>query len=95
MSTPSLTSLISRRVAPQEQGSVLGGVQAFNSLMMVLGPLFAGIIFDQIGPVAPYVSGTLLVAAAGIVITSAVRSQLTAPTEPARAPLEAGQPIAH
>ncbi len=95
MSTPSLTSLISRRVAPQEQGSVLGGVQAFNSLMMVLGPLFAGIIFDQIGPVAPYVSGTLLVAAAGIVITSAVRSQLTAPTEPARVPLEAGQPIAH
>ncbi|MEI6777091.1 MAG: MFS transporter [Chloroflexales bacterium] len=95
MSTPSLTSLISRRVAPQEQGSVLGGVQAFNSLMMVLGPLFAGIIFDQIGPVAPYVSGTLLVAAAGIVITSAVRSQLIAPIEPVRAPLEVGQPIAH
>ena len=97
MSTPSLTSLISRRVPPQEQGSVLGGVQAFNSLMMVLGPLFAGVIFDQIGPVAPYVSGTLLVAAAGIVITRAVRPQLTdaAPLEPARATLETGQSMAH
>jgi MFS family permease len=75
MATPSLTSLISRRVAPHEQGGVLGGVQAFNSLMMVAGPLFAGLIFDQIGPAAPYISGALLIAAAGAVIAVAVRSQ--------------------
>jgi MFS family permease len=87
MATPSLTSLISRRVAPNEQGSVLGGVQAFNSLMMVAGPLFAGVIFDLIGPAAPYLSGALLIAAAGLVITNAVRPQLggAAPLEPARA----------
>ncbi|MBX0326728.1 MFS transporter [Oscillochloris sp. ZM17-4] len=99
MATPSLTSLISRRVAPQEQGGVLGGVQAFNSLMMVAGPLFAGLIFDLIGPAAPYFSGALLVAAAGLVISAAVRPELTgaAPLEPARAgvSIEAEQHLAH
>jgi MFS family permease len=97
MATPSLTSLISRRVAPHEQGSVLGGVQAFNSLMMVAGPLFAGVIFDLIGPAAPYFSGALLIAAAGVVITSAVRSQLggAVSLEPARTALESEQHLVH
>jgi len=96
MATPSLTSLISRRVAPQEQGSVLGGVQAFNSLMMVAGPLFAGVVFDLIGPAAPYVSGALLISAAGVVITNAVRPQLAGPMQPALpVALEVEQNLAH
>ncbi|EFO79314.1 major facilitator superfamily MFS_1 [Oscillochloris trichoides DG-6] len=95
MATPSITSMISRSVAPEAQGSILGGVQSFNSLMMVAGPLFAGTIFDLIGPAAPYVSGALIVSAAGAVITNAVRSQLAAPPQPAPlAPaLEAEQPV--
>ncbi|NNJ09277.1 MFS transporter [Chloroflexales bacterium ZM16-3] len=99
MATPSLTSLISRRVAPQEQGSTLGGVQAFNSLMMVAGPLFAGLIFDLIGPAAPYFSGAMLIAAAGLVISAAVRPELggAAPLEPARTgvSMDAEQHMAH
>jgi MFS transporter, DHA1 family, tetracycline resistance protein len=98
MATPSITSLISRRVAPEQQGMVLGGVQAFNSLTMVAGPLFAGTIFDLIGPAAPYVSGALLVSAAGAVITNAVRSQLAAPMPAAPLPgaaLEVEQNLAH
>lgn len=66
--TPSLTSLISRRVSPQAQGSVLGGVQSLNSLMMVVGPLFAGAVFDLLGPAAPYIAGMILVAAAAGVL---------------------------
>ena len=97
IATPSITSLISRRVAPQEQGSVLGGVQAFNSLMMVAGPLFAGVIFDLIGPAAPYFSGSLLIAAAGIVITRALCPQLggATPLEPARTAVEADPHLVH
>jgi len=97
MATPSLTSLISRRGAPQEQGSTLGGVQAFNSLMMVGGPLFAGVIFDLVGPAAPYFSGAVLIAAAGLLITAAVRPELAgaAPLEPARAGIEAERHMAH
>lgn len=94
MATPAISSLISRSVSPQEQGSVLGGVQAFNSLMMVVGPLFAGMLFDLIDPVAPYFSGALLVAVAGLVITNAVRPLLDgrtsfAPSAPQPAPTTA------
>jgi MFS family permease len=89
MATPSLTSLISRRVAPDEQGSVLGGVQAFNSLMMVVGPLFAGLIFDLIGPAAPYISGALLIAAGSVVIALAVRTE-----QASRIPIEQPAPVA-
>ncbi|NTV65093.1 MAG: MFS transporter, partial [Oscillochloris sp.] len=97
MATPSITSLISRRVTSEEQGAVLGGVQAFNSLTMVAGPIFAGTIFDLIGPTAPYVSGALLISAAGAVITNALRSQLAAPRDAALAApaLEPEQNLAH
>lgn len=76
MATPSLTSLISRRVSPQEQGAVLGGTQALTSLTMIIGPLVAGLAFDLIGPAAPYLSGALLILAAAAVLTSALRPAL-------------------
>ncbi len=75
LATPSITSLISRRVEPQAQGSVLGGVQALTSLTMVVGPLFAGAMFDALGPTAPYLAGTLLVGSGLAVIALALRSE--------------------
>jgi MFS family permease len=82
MATPSLTSLISRRVSPQAQGSALGGVQALNSLMMVVGPLFAGVVFDAFGPVLLVVTG-----AAGV-LTLGLRSDLGRSV-----PVEQGAPV--
>lgn len=76
MATPSLTSLISRRVSAQEQGVTLGGTQALTSLMMVAGPLYAGLVFDWFGAVAPYISGTLFVAGAAVLIGRALRPEL-------------------
>lgn len=76
MATPSLTSLISRRVSPREQGAVLGGTQALTSLTMIVGPLFAGLIFDAIGPAAPYLTGVLLIAGAAVVLATALRPEL-------------------
>lgn len=77
LATPSLTSLISRGVSPQEQGSTLGGTQALNSLMMVVGPIYAGLVFDVVGITAPYSSGVLFVAAAAITISLALWPQVT------------------
>lgn len=74
MATPSLTSLISRRVSAREQGQALGGTQALTSLTMVIGPLFAGMLFDTAGIGAPYEVGALLVALALVVIGTALRS---------------------
>lgn len=72
MATPSITSLISRRSEPGSQGTVLGGVQALSSLTMVIGPLIAGVMFDALGPAAPYILGTALVASGLIVIAIAL-----------------------
>ena len=74
MATPSLTSLVSRRVSPQEQGATLGGTQALNSLTMVFGPLLAGLLFDAVGIRAPYEVGALLVATGLALIAAALRA---------------------
>ena len=68
MATPSLTSLISRRVDPTAQGATLGGSQALTSLTMVLGPLLAGWLSDFVNVTAPYHAGGLFVGAAAVVI---------------------------
>lgn len=68
MATPSLTSLISRRVDATAQGATLGGSQALVSLTMVLGPLLAGVLSDAVHVTAPYHIGGLLVGGAAAVI---------------------------
>ncbi len=72
MATPSLTSLISRRVASHEQGATLGGTQALTSLTMIAGPIFAGITFDAINAGAPYYLGGMLIAVAALLVGSAL-----------------------
>lgn len=91
MATPSLTSLISRGVPPQQQGSVLGGVQSLNSLTMIAGPIFAGYLFDLVGPASPYLAGALLIALGAATITLHLRPALASReplAQPAPAPAE-------
>lgn len=77
--TPSVTSLISRRVTAREQGATLGGVQALNSLMMVLGPIFAGLVFDAIGVAAPYLIGAALIGLALLLLARALHEDVADP----------------
>lgn len=95
MATPSLTSLISRRVSSREQGSTLGGTQALASLMMVVGPLYAGFAFDTIGVAAPYLSGFVLASAAVAIIGTALWPEVTRRTtlERPKATLDLEQPV--
>jgi MFS transporter, DHA1 family, multidrug resistance protein len=44
---PSVTSLISQRTRPEEQGEAMGFNNSFQSLGRVAGPLWAGYAFDQ------------------------------------------------
>lgn len=89
LATPSLTSLISRRVSPREQGGVLGGTQALTSLTMVVGPLVAGLLFDAVGPATPYLAGAALVAGACATLFAALRPELARgpAIQPAPAPI--------
>jgi predicted MFS family arabinose efflux permease len=58
LSIPSVTSLISQRVANDQQGQVMGDTQALISLNLIIGPALAGIAFESFGTSAPYWLGS-------------------------------------
>jgi DHA1 family tetracycline resistance protein-like MFS transporter len=64
LAIPALTALVSRRVSGREQGRVMGGLQAVISITLVVGPVMAGLAFDNLGVPAPYWIGALLAASA-------------------------------
>jgi multidrug resistance protein len=51
---PSTTSLISRFADPGHVGQTLGVQQAFGGLSRLLGPVWAGAAFQQLGDAVPY-----------------------------------------
>ncbi len=63
LSTPALNGLVSHAVGESDQGRAQGGSQSLQALARVVGPLFAGTVYSQVGPSAPY-----LIGAAGLVL---------------------------
>lgn len=59
---PSINSLITKRVEHQEVGGMLGISAAFLSGANAIAPLIFGLIFQVIGPRAPFFLGGLLMA---------------------------------
>jgi len=57
--TPTLSSAVAGR-AGRERGTWLGWQQSAGGLARVLGPITAGVLFEQIGVGAPYVVGAVL-----------------------------------
>lgn len=58
-SIPTLTGLISQRVAADLQGRLMGGTQVVLNLAAIAGPLCAGFAFERVGAGAPYALGAL------------------------------------
>lgn len=56
---PALTGLVSRRAQAQEQGVLLGTAQSVSSVTRVIGPVWAGAVFDYLGSGAPYWTGAV------------------------------------
>jgi len=59
-----LRGLTSRAVGPRQQGLVGGASQSVQSLAMIVGPLFGGLLYAQYGHATPYWSGALIIALA-------------------------------
>lgn len=75
---PSMRGLISNRVSNQEQGKTLGGNQAMQSIAAILGPLWAGWVFDRSGMLSPFWMGAfLMLIAVGFTLTNLPRRQLS------------------
>ncbi len=58
--TPSLRSLVSRRLGQDGQGSALGSLQALQSLGSFLGPPLAGFSYDLLGPISPFAGAAVV-----------------------------------
>ena len=52
-----LISLTSRTVNQGSQGSILGGTQLISGMGRVLGPLWCGFVFQQVGLASPFLIG--------------------------------------
>ncbi len=71
ITTPTLSGIVSTSVSDQEQGMMLGTVQSVSALTRIVGPLWAGFVFDWLGPGSPYWSGAIFIAIAAALIVGA------------------------
>jgi DHA1 family tetracycline resistance protein-like MFS transporter len=55
LANPSLSSLVSKEADDTERGAVLGVYQGAGSLSRVVGPMYAGFVFEHLGPAIPFV----------------------------------------
>ena len=58
--TPSLRSMVSRRLGDNGQGAALGSLQSLQSLGSFLGPPLAGLSYDVVGPASPFAGAAFL-----------------------------------
>jgi len=65
---PTMGALIANSVSQDEQGQVNGVSTSLNGLMAALGPLAAGIAYDQVMPGAPYWLGAALFVIAALML---------------------------
>jgi len=57
---PTINSAISSRIPKSKQGSGLGINSSIGSLGRVIGPIYAGVLFDQISPGSPFIFGGII-----------------------------------
>jgi len=77
---PALASLVSRATDSGSQGSILGGSQLVGGLGRVIGPMWAGFLFQSAGITSPFLVGAACVLAAGVLSVRIPRRQPTSAT---------------
>jgi MFS family permease len=66
---PTLGALMTGRAAPREAGALMGVTTALGSFMTILGPLWAGAVYDRVMPSAPFWMGAgVFTLAAGLLL---------------------------
>ena len=66
---PTLAALNANRVSPREQGVLMGVTTALGSLMSILGPLWAGAVYDRVMAGAPYWMGAVVYVLAALALS--------------------------
>jgi predicted MFS family arabinose efflux permease len=65
---PTIGTLASNSVSPREQGVLMGVTTALGSLMNILGPLWAGAVYDRVMRGTPYWMGAAIFALAALTL---------------------------
>lgn len=66
---PTLTTLNTNRVLHREVGLLMGVTTAIGSLMNIVGPLWAGVVYDRVMVGAPLWMGAVIFALAAVLLT--------------------------
>ncbi|MBX7248410.1 MAG: MFS transporter [Caulobacteraceae bacterium] len=74
LAMPNITAIISRSVAPDRQGAMLGLNMASSSSARIFGPLVAGFLYDGLGHNWPFLVGGLLTIPAALMAVRAGRA---------------------
>jgi len=77
LTSPSLLELTVQATDVKSQGQVQGASQSVQSLAGIVGPLFAGSLYDHVGQAAPYLGGAGIAVLALGAIGLALRSRLS------------------
>ena len=75
---PTIGTLASNTASPREQGILMGVTTALGSLMGVVGPLCAGVVYDRVMRGSPYWTGAAVFALAALVLNRRRRNDTRA-----------------
>jgi multidrug resistance protein len=70
---PALNAFLSHQGEATGQGVLMGAAASLSSLARIVGPVFAGAVFDHISPRAPYWAAALAMAVSIVLIRTAAR----------------------
>jgi MFS transporter, DHA1 family, tetracycline resistance protein len=70
-----MSSTLAGRADPSRRGEVLGAQQSAGGLARVIGPLLGGVLFQQIGPGAPYIAGAGVMALVLVLLQVGLRTE--------------------
>jgi MFS family permease len=65
---PSVTALVSHEADPKELGQTMGVQQAFGGVARVVGPMWATVAFQGLGPSVPFLIAAFIVAVTGFLV---------------------------
>ena len=83
---PAANGLVSKLAAADEQGTMLGAVQAFAALGRFAGPEALGVLYDTAGAVTTFLAAAAIMVVGGLIALRIARPSAEPATPPAGAP---------
>lgn len=73
LSAPAWLALVTERAPQGRLGLAVGASETVQGLGLVLGPLLGGLLWDALGPKAPFIASAIVLSVSAIIAASALR----------------------